>query len=46
MHENRLVISRGVANTVSCVPRFFNPREVVTVEVNAKCKMQDQERIK
>ncbi len=39
LHENRLIISRGVANTVPCVPRFFNPCEVVTVEVNAKCKM-------
>jgi predicted MPP superfamily phosphohydrolase len=36
LHENRLVISRGVANTVPFVPRFFNPCEVVTVEVNAK----------
>ncbi|MBP3665516.1 MAG: metallophosphoesterase [Clostridia bacterium] len=36
LHENRLVISRGVANTVPCVPRFFNPCEVVTVEVNAE----------
>ncbi len=36
LHENRLIISRGVANTVPCVPRFFNPCEVVTVEVNAK----------
>jgi predicted MPP superfamily phosphohydrolase len=33
LHENRLVISRGVANTVPFVPRLFNPREVVTVEV-------------
>lgn len=41
LHEGRLVISRGVANTVSCIPRFFNPREVVTVEVNAKCKIKN-----
>lgn len=33
LHENRLVISRGVANTVPFVPRFFNPCEVVFVEV-------------
>lgn len=33
LHENRLIISRGVANSVPCVPRFFNPCEVVTVEV-------------
>lgn len=37
LHENRLIISRGVANSVPCVPRFFNPREVVTVEVNTEC---------
>ena len=34
LHENRLVISRGVANSVPFAPRFFNPCEVVTVEVN------------
>lgn len=34
LHENRLIISRGVANTVPFAPRFFNPCEVVTVEVN------------
>ena len=33
IHENRLVISRGVCNTFPLVPRFFNPREVVTVTV-------------
>ena len=33
LHEGRLIISRGVANTVPFVPRFFNPCEVVTVEV-------------
>lgn len=32
VHEGRLVISRGVANTVSPIPRFFNRREVVIVE--------------
>ncbi len=36
VHENRLVISRGVANSVPAVPRFFNPCEVVTVEVRTK----------
>ena len=41
LHENRLIISRGVANTVPFAPRFFNPCEVVTVEVNAKCRMQN-----
>lgn len=44
MHENRLIISRGVANSVAGIPRIFNPFEVVTVEVNAKCKMQNQVR--
>ena len=32
VHEGRLIISRGVANTVAPIPRFFNPREVVMVE--------------
>ena len=36
LHENRLVISRGVANSVPMIPRFFNPCEVVTVEVRSK----------
>ena len=36
LHENRLVISRGTSNTVPFVPRLFNPREVVTVEVRRK----------
>ena len=31
VHEGRLVISRGVANTVAPIPRFFNRREVVVV---------------
>ena len=31
VHEGRLVISRGVANTVPLVPRLFNRREVVVV---------------
>ena len=42
LHENRLVISRGVANSVPFAPRFFNPCEVVTVEVNAKCQIQNR----
>ncbi len=33
VHENRLVISRGVVNSVPAVPRFFNPCEVVMIEV-------------
>ncbi|MBR5124197.1 MAG: metallophosphoesterase [Clostridia bacterium] len=35
VHEGRLVISRGVANSVPVIPRFFNPCEVVTVTVKA-----------
>lgn len=35
VHENRLVISRGVANTVPFAPRLFNPCEVVTVTVES-----------
>ncbi|MBQ3507312.1 MAG: metallophosphoesterase [Clostridia bacterium] len=34
VHEDRLVISRGVANTFPLIPRFFNRREVVFVTVN------------
>ena len=33
VHEERLVISRGVCNTFPLIPRFFNPREVVVVTV-------------
>lgn len=35
VHDDRLVISRGVANTVSPIPRLFNPREVVVVTVGS-----------
>lgn len=33
VHEERLVISRGVVNSVPAVPRFFNPCELVMIEV-------------
>ncbi len=33
VHEGRLVISRGVANSTPAIPRFFNPCEVVMIEV-------------
>ncbi len=33
VHEDRLVISRGVINSVSPIPRFFNPCELVVIEV-------------
>lgn len=36
VHEDRLVISRGTANTASPIPRFFNPREVVCIRINEK----------
>ena len=36
VHEGRLVISRGVTNSVPPVPRFFNPCEVVMVTVESK----------
>ena len=32
IHENRLCISRGMANTV-VFPRFFNPRELVLLKI-------------
>jgi predicted MPP superfamily phosphohydrolase len=38
LHEGRLIISRGVANSVPLVPRFFNPCEVVTVTVESEKK--------
>jgi len=37
IHEKRLVISRGVVNTVKPIPRFFNPCEVVVVRVTSEC---------
>ncbi len=36
VHEGRLIISRGVANSVSMIPRFFNPCEVVLVTVGPR----------
>ena len=33
VHEGRLVISRGVVNSVPLVPRFFNPCELVMIDV-------------
>ena len=33
VHEGRLVISRGLSNTVTPIPRLFNSRELVVVEV-------------
>ncbi|MGN1347256.1 MAG: metallophosphoesterase [Eubacteriales bacterium] len=33
VYGNRLAVSRGMANTV-CVPRFFNPREILLLELN------------
>ncbi len=36
MHEGRLIISRGTANTGGMIPRLFNPREVVCIQINEK----------
>lgn len=36
LHEGRLVISRGVSNTIYPIPRFFNRREVVIISVKSK----------
>ena len=33
LHEGRLVISRGTSNDSTCIPRFFNPCEVVVIHV-------------
>ena len=35
VHEDRLVISRGVVNSVPVIPRFFNPCELVMITVNS-----------
>ena len=32
IYENRLAVSRGMANTV-CIPRFFNPCEMLLLEL-------------
>lgn len=34
MHEGRLIISRGTANTAFPIPRLFNPCEVVCIQIN------------
>ncbi len=33
VHEGRLVISRGLSNTVAPIPRLFNPCELTVIEV-------------
>ena len=33
MHENRLIVGRGLANTVFPIPRLGNPREVVYIHL-------------
>ncbi len=33
VHDGRLVIGRGLCNTGGMIPRIFNPREIVTVEI-------------
>ena len=35
VHEDRLVISRGVVNSVPVIPRFFNPCELVMITVSS-----------
>ena len=36
VHEGRLVISRGVANTARPIPRLFNPCEVVVINIRSE----------
>ncbi len=36
VHEGRLVISRGVVNSVSPIPRIFNPCEIVMMNIQSK----------
>lgn len=33
VHEGRLVISRGLSNTATPIPRLFNPRELVVIDM-------------
>ncbi len=34
LHEDKLIISRGAANTRPIIPRFFNPREVLEINIS------------
>ena len=34
MHEGRLIVSRGTANTGGVIPRLFNRSEVVCIQIN------------
>lgn len=34
VHDGRLIISRGLSNTGGMIPRLFNPREVVCIQIN------------
>lgn len=36
VHENRMVVGRGLANTARPIPRLFNPTELVTVDLIPK----------
>lgn len=36
IHDNRHIISRGAANNVKPIPRFFNPCEVIEINVKSK----------
>ena len=36
IYGKRFIVSRGVANSVAPIPRFFNPCEIVVVEVNSR----------
>ncbi len=38
VHDNRLVISKGLANNSGYVPRLGNPREIVIIELSAEHK--------
>lgn len=36
LHDGKLIITRGVVNTVPYAPRFFNPCEIPIIEVSPK----------
>lgn len=36
IHENKLIISRGAANNLRFIPRFFNPCEILEIRIISK----------
>ena len=36
MHDDRLIISRGVVNNAKPIPRLFNPCEIILINLKSK----------